>query len=279
MNFKIFLLSIVFVAAVAAGYMYMNSLQPEAPEVAVSPESLIPSNLDTEPPAAVPKTPTHRVIRDLPSPGANPMTRDESEESSLPPIVDAPTSLDSSDDEVKKAVGDISQPIVEWLVPDALIQKWVLLVKSAADGKVIVKNRPVNLKLLPFVVVDNGGDLSVGNNEERATQLVEAITKIDTQLLARYYKAWLPMFESAYQQLGESGSFDTKFQQAIVNVLNTDPAAAKNAELVRPSVYYKFVDKKLEKATELEKCLWRLGPENTERLQQFLRELRSAIQS
>lgn len=279
MNFKIFLLSLVFLGAVTAGYLYMNLQQQKEFETADLPLPKEPPETEITPSDIEPTAPTHRVIRDLPSPGANPVQTDNFDEPPLPPIVEAPKTLDDSDIVVEEAVGDVSEAVAEWLKPDALIQKWVLMVKSAAEGKVIVKNRPVDLKLTPFVVDEVGSIASIGDNNARGEKLIHAITAINPQLLARYYKAWLPLFESAYKQLGESGGFDSRFKQAIDNILNTDPYAAVDAELVRPSVYYRYADEQLEDASELEKSLWRLGPDNTVELQEFLRDVRSAMQN
>jgi hypothetical protein len=154
-----------------------------------------------------------------------------------------------------------------------------LMVKNAAEGNVVVKNRPVDLKVLPFAVVEAGGVDSIGDNEERTQAIIKSITEIDPQTLARYYRSWLPLFESAYQELGESGSFDSRFHQAMMHILETDPYAAENAKLVRPSVYYKYADDELENASEVEKLLWRLGPENAIALQKFVHELRLALRS
>ena len=48
-------------------------------------------------------------------------------------------------------------------------------------------------------------------------------------------------------------------------------------ELVRPSVYYRYADAKYENASDLQKFMWRIGPDNALRLQRYLRELEQAL--
>jgi hypothetical protein len=47
--------------------------------------------------------------------------------------------------------------------------------------------------------------------------------------------------------------------------------------LTRPSVHYHFADPALENRSDLEKLLIRMGPDNTEKIQAKVRELRNLI--
>jgi hypothetical protein len=38
-------------------------------------------------------------------------------------------------------------------------------------------------------------------------------------------------------------------------------------------VYFKYADETLEKASDVEKLMWRLGPKNTQKVQDYLHKL------
>jgi hypothetical protein len=94
--------------------------------------------------------------------------------------------------------------------------------------------------------------------------------------LADYYYSWLPLLEKAYRELGKKGSFDARFKHAIDNVLAAKSLPAE-PELKLPSVMYQYQDKSLEAASDIDKLMWRLGFENTNNIQQYLRDLKSRL--
>ncbi|MFB1036535.1 MAG: DUF3014 domain-containing protein, partial [Sinobacterium sp.] len=72
------------------------------------------------------------------------------------------------------------------------------------------------------------------------------------------------------------GSFDTRFKQAIDQVLAAKSLPAE-PELKLPSVMYQYQEKSLETASDIDKLIWRLGFENTNDIQQYLRDLKSRL--
>jgi PHD/YefM family antitoxin component YafN of YafNO toxin-antitoxin module len=92
------------------------------------------------------------------------------------------------------------------------------------------------------------------------------------QSFAAYYRAWKPLLEKAYRELGGKGTFQQRLHAALDRVEAVHSLTAQ-PELVQPVVYYKYADPTLESASDVEKLMWRLGPRNTQKVQDYLHRL------
>lgn len=194
------------------------------------------------------------------------------------PIVGPPPQLTDSDMDVRAAATDLAADLSQWLTPEEQVRKWVLLVNNVAAGKVPVKNRPAQFDLAPFQVegTEDNWEMAAANYR-RARPLVDLFVSLDPKLLARYLEAWEPLLSQAHDELGQPTGFDDQLLAAIDRILAVEPLQRQHIELKRPTVYYTYADPELERASELEKLMWRLGPENTVRIQSQLREVRAAL--
>jgi hypothetical protein len=189
------------------------------------------------------------------------------------PLVAAPINLDGSDGQVHAAVSDFAVQLAAWLTPEEQLRKWVSLVDQIAEGKLPLKNRPLNYPLAAFMTQPKSGKQVLDPaNYARADLLIKVFTSIPIERLAAYYHAWRPMLDKAYSELGGTSGFDKRLRTAIKRVLKVQPLKT-SAELVRPITYYKYADPSLEAASDVEKLMWRLGPENSKRVQDYLRAL------
>ncbi|MGB3622940.1 DUF3014 domain-containing protein [Ketobacter sp. MCCC 1A13808] len=227
------------------------------------------------------KQPLQQVQRDEPQETLPPPAEEDTTPDAPPPppIVEAPDSLSDSDEASYKAAENISTTLAQWLTPQEQIRKWVLMVDNVAMGKVPVKNNPVSFPMAPFTVTGNEQNRKLSDlNFKRITPMIDALSVTDPALLARYYRSWQPLLEQAYSELGQPGSFDERFQQAIGRILSVDPKKVSGTALEQPSVFFTYSDKEMENASELDKFLWRMGPVNAERLQSFLKKLQPYLQ-
>lgn len=259
---KIWIAVAIIAVLVLAWLLWRGSTEPE-PVPADRAEQPAPTAVAPEPVLPV-ERPAERSEAAAPAPAEA--------------IVAPPPSLRESDDAVKAAASELSPQLGEWLTPQEQIRKSVLLVDLAASGRVPVKNRPLNYPAGRFEVErrDNAIYLSE-ENFERAETLVDTLTAIPPAQLARYYRTWQPLLEEAYQELGRSESFDARVSKAIDQVLATEPLRG-DVQLEQPSVFYTYADPELESANDISKFLWRLGPENTEQLQAYVRELKPLLE-
>jgi hypothetical protein len=249
--------AVVIIAAVAAVVWYQSS-QP-APTPIAEP---------TPPPAVI--SPPEPISLPEPEIVIEPEIPDST-------VVAPPPNVENSDSQVLLAVADFAPKLSQWLLPNEQIRKWVLAVDLMADGKLPKRYRPIDFPMDKFATAKQGEQTTTTEeNYSRMNTLIDTVIRIDPAVLASYYKEWLPTLEKAYREQGKPDSFDQRFQQTISQVLASDNLE-QAPELVRPSVLYQYADKNLEQASDVEKLLWRMGPENTEQLQAYLRELRSQL--
>lgn len=193
------------------------------------------------------------------------------------PLVAAPLELNDSDGNVGAAIAELAPRMVAWVTPAEQIRRWVALVDQMAEGKLPLKNRPLSYPMAAFKADTAGGKMRMDTaNYARAEVLVDTVTAIPPGRLAQYYNAWRPTLDKAYAELGGSGSFDKRLRAAIQRVLAVQPLPAQPA-LERPSVYYRYADAQLERASDVEKLMWRLGPANSKRVQDYLRTLQRQL--
>lgn len=192
-------------------------------------------------------------------------------------IVAPPTSVENSDDKVREAAADLSEPLAGWLTPVEQIRKWVALVEQMASHKLPSRNLPVVYNKDSFLVMETErGLVADPANYQRWDPLIKAITALDPKQVAIYYKKWSPLLESSYNELGNPQSFDNQFRTTVEHMLFVEPVPA-NAKLIRPKVFYEYADAKLENADALSKWMWRLGPDNMAALQAWLKALQSYL--
>lgn len=194
-----------------------------------------------------------------------------------PQLIEPPITLDDSDDQFQLAIVDLAPKLAQWLVPKEQLRKWVMTVDLLADGKLPRRYRPVDFPIEKFVAAVDGDTRQLSDkNFHRMQPIVDTITAMDPSKLAIYYKEWLPILEKAYGELGKKGSFDQRIQTAISQVLDGEQLDSPPV-LSRPSVLYQYASESLEQASDVEKILWRMGPENSGKIQFFLRDFRAQL--
>ena len=265
-------ITVGFIAVViiaAAGFIYKAKQSEEQQQTTATTTTLA-------------KSPAKTTAQPLPKPEPepNPAAAEITDAvKQIPPsIINAPSTLENSDAIVLLAASDFSPAITQWLLPDEQIRKWVLAVDLIADGKLPKRYRPVDYPMAKFKTQGDGlKQVSSRENYQRMNLMINALTDIEVATLARYYKAWLPLLEKAYQEQGKTDTFNQRFMQSISQILTVNSLHQQPA-LIRPSVLYQFENPDYENASDIEKLLWRMGPDNTEELQGFLRELRYQLE-
>jgi len=194
-------------------------------------------------------------------------------------IVMPPASVDGSDPYVKKAVADFAPALSQWLMTNQQIRKWILTIDLMADGNLMKQDRPLQFSMNRYEALSSGEDvyLPVASNFTRTNILISAVTALDVDLLAYYYQKWSPLLEKAYQELGKRGTFHGRLLKAIDRVVAVQPLLVEPLLEKKGGVMYRYVDARLEAASDVEKLLWRLGPDNSAKLQPWLKQLREKL--
>lgn len=190
-----------------------------------------------------------------------------------------PGTLEGSDAYVKKAIADLAPAFSEWLMSSQQIRKWILTIDLMADGTLIKQDRPLSFPMERFEATpqDDTRFLMSSSNFTRTDLLINALVAIDVDHLVYYYQKWLPLLDKAYQELGKRGSFHGRVKKAIDQVTNAKPFAGEALLEKRGGVMYRYVDPTLESASDVEKLMWRLGPENSAKLQSYLKQVRAEM--
>jgi len=251
MNWKIIVVALIAVIGVGVWGWYLQRELPTTESTPLAAQGVPPA-------AEAPPVP-------VPTPAAA--------AAELQPLVAMPANLDNSDAQVHAAVNDFAAQLAAWLTPEEQLRKWVLLVDQIAEGKLPLKSRPLNYPMATFTT-QRQGDKQILDpaNYARADLLIKIFTSIPIERLADYYHAWRPLLDKAYSELGGSGGFDKRLRTAIKRVVKVQPLNMQ-PELIRPITYYKYADANLEAASDVEKLMWRLGPANAKRVQDYLRVL------
>lgn len=194
-------------------------------------------------------------------------------------IVMPPSTLDGSDPYVKKAIADAAPGLVNWLIASQQIRKWVLMIDLMADGMLLKQDRPLRFPMDRYSAVPAGADvyLPADSNHARTNLLITAVTVLDVDLLAYYYLKWAPLLEKGYQELGKRGTFHGRLVKAIDRVVSVKPLTVEPLLEKKGGVMYRYTDFNLESATDIEKLMWRLGPDNSSKLQVWLKSLKEKL--
>ena len=226
------------------------------------------------------------VVIEAPVEVATPVQREAEPEPEAPAPINVEKELDligpaisiaASHPMIIEIVQSLSPNLVQWLVSEELLRKWVILIDQIADGQISNKFLPVQYEMAAFAVLGTPQLATAdANNFSRANNLVKAFVAIDPEVLVAYYRLWQPLLEEAYAELGKKGSFDERVVQAI-RQMQSVPAMTGPGELSAKPVMYKYIGPAMEKAPSLHKWMWRMGPKNQADIKSYLTRVKLAM--
>ncbi|WP_298635081.1 DUF3014 domain-containing protein [uncultured Umboniibacter sp.] len=181
-----------------------------------------------------------------------------------------PVPINQSDEPFALSIAQLgpAHPVIDWLIPTQILRKMVAMVDALSRGELMFKNRPITNKVIDgaFLTENQPGRIELSsNNFARYDTVISAIEYVDEDTAIELYHFWSPRLEEAYAELGVQTSFDQALRTALERIVDA-PEVAGNIELVRPSVYYKFADPRLENLSDVDKLMIRMGPANANRL-------------
>ncbi len=252
-----------------------QTLSPAPEPVAVAEEPAVAMPAVEEPPIA--ETDIETPVIEAPEP----------EEATPPepePVTPQPTaanrlpSLNNSDQDILKRLADSQwQGALSYGTQEYIVRKVVRAVVAASAGEWVNQHQPFKAPSTPFVTAGSKTQLRISErNFERYTPYIKALTAMPPEEAAAVYRHYAPLLEEAYAELGIRGSnFHTQLLGAIDQLLRAPPATT--AELVQPSVMYRYKDEALEALPEIRKVMIRMGPANQAALSQWLINFRKAL--
>jgi hypothetical protein len=254
--------------AVAAAFFFLRDGEPAVSPTATTPVAVTPQAMASSSAASVAPiveyAPPQPAIEVEPLPGLN-----------------------DSDSSVLAALQQLrGEGLLQLLVPQELLRKFVLAVNNVAEGKVIHEYRPIVSPPPPFIadtfsVMVEGAAVDQErvspNNFQRYEPYVTTLALIDSDAAVAVYRRFYPLLEEAFRELGlKKPNFHSVMIAAVDNILAA-PDAQGDLLLVRPKVFYQYADPALETLPQTHKLMLRMGPENARSVKASLRQLRARL--
>jgi hypothetical protein len=195
-------------------------------------------------------------------------------------------SLDESDTsvslEVANVIDSVSYRALLPLIPKThVLRRWVALLSSAAGGKLPMRLREFARLSKEFSPDKVGAQWVLGTSSYmRYDFLLDIVTSVDVERLAKRYRFWSPAIETAYLELGEGGgSAHARLLAVLDRLIEVRPVNKQVLELEHMyGNLYRYKDPDLESVDAISKLLWRSGKDNMLRLQKWCMALKQALQ-
>lgn len=208
------------------------------------------------------------------------------------PQVEPLPELNQSDASVLAALKALNiNGLVEMILPEEIIRKFVRAVVSLEDGKIVTDYSPIQSPQGAFVtdvytVKISGGDVGEQQDVEqyrispknylRYTLFVQVIAAIDSDAAYGVYKRFYPLLNAAYKEMGLQGNFHSVLVRAIDKTLAA-PEINGDMTLIHPKVFYQFADPALETMPSTYKLLFRMGEDNAAKVKTSLQHIRKRL--
>jgi hypothetical protein len=253
-----FLIAGLAVAVVIIGAIQWFSAQPET------------SSEDPPVEVASPTPPTPPTPTAVQAPAAETVEAAPEE-----PAVQLPD-LNDSDDFIRAQLATYELP-QEWLAAEELARRAAVVVDNAARGEVAIRQLSFMSISSPFGVLERGGELYLDPaNYQRYDPLVEQLLTIPPAAAAELLQLLTPLVVESLAELGNQRTPREQLLQAIDQILAV-PVRRNDIRLIQPKVLYEYAEPRLENLTPLQKQVLRTGPDNTEKLQDYVGRLRPLL--
>lgn len=250
---------IVIVALVVAGYLYLRHHAKAPPPVSGQASAPAPAGSRAA-------SGTHYPISAASTGPAAAST------TPMPP-------LHASDADVAKTFATLSHGTLDkLLMPSDLIQRAVATIDALPGRKLNDNILPLHPPKGSFITTNSNGRTVIdARNYDRYSAYMQVLESIDTQSLVDWYVAHYALFQQAYREQGYPHGYFNDRLIDVIDMLLATPDVEDTVTLQRPNVFYTFEDPSLESLSAGQKLLLRLGPENENKIKRKLRTIRSAL--
>lgn len=165
-----------------------------------------------------------------------------------------------------------------WLVTDGLVERFVDSVEAVADGYSPSGELGFVATEDPFLVREDEGRLVIAAGTYRRYNLaVEVLGSLDADAVVAILRELEPAIEAAHQEVAwHRGSFEDRLRQAIDHILEVEiPQGA--IEVEQRTRTYAYADDDLERLSDAQRHLLRMGRQNATAVQAKLSDIRSAF--
>ncbi|MDO3381934.1 DUF3014 domain-containing protein [Gilvimarinus algae] len=279
-NVPVIIVVLVLIALLAGFIYWYNTRQTEPEPVTAAPTAPVPAV-----PAPAPKPEPAPEPEPEPQPAPEPEVVEPPAPEPIPePKVELPPLNESDDFVAEQLQSDIQKPeLLNLVVPEEVVRKTVRAVIGVSENRLVNQYRPVLSPLPTMGITQTAGGPEpeyrlTEENYQRYNKHIALMQSVEPATLAATYRSLEPMFEEAYAEQGLEGSFRDALLQAVDNLLAT-PDVEGPFTLKRPAVMYKYADPELEALPEPQKLMLRIGPDNREKVEAYLREFKRALEA
>lgn len=198
---------------------------------------------------------------------------------STEPVLEALPELNQSDAPFLNALGKVlGKKGLAVILPEELIHRIVVTVDNLPRPKLPAAIVPLKRAEGRFLVTGREETLVVSaHNAERYAVYVKLIQSIDAAKLVAVYRAFYPLFQRAYDQLGyPKAYFNDRLVDALDDLLAV-PEIDEPIHLTQPKVLFEFANTETEARSAGQKILIRMGRENVGKVQIKLKEVRQLV--
>jgi len=256
-----FILVFLGLVLIGAGLANWYFTKPQTP--AAAPEEI--SQPQTPPPAPAKKPDTHYPI--------NPVTDAQTPAESLP-------SLAVSDTAMRNALANLidEKTINQFFFPNEIIRRLVVSIDNLPRENVSAHLLPLKPAGGQFLVKGNDKTIYLDEaNYSRYTPYVLLIQNLDSKKLVAMYKYFYPLFQQQYQELGYPDGYFNDRLIAVIDYMINFTERTGPIQLMQQHVLYQYFDPELESMSAGGKLLTRIGHDNTLKIKDKLREIRSEL--
>ena len=180
----------------------------------------------------------------------------------------------SSDGAFRQSILKVSPGLDQWLVADQLIRRYMMIFNDFAQGIRVSKHLSFIRLEEPFAALQNDDTLYLApKGYRRYDILAKTLALADAKVAVAVYRQFRPLMLQVFAEFSypKDITLESVVSKALGEILAA-PVIEGPLELVRPSLFYKFADPKLEALNPVQKQMIRMGPENMRLIQQKCRE-------
>jgi hypothetical protein len=188
--------------------------------------------------------------------------------------------LEDSDAFIRtKAASLSSDPeFAGWLKTDDLIPRFAAAVSMIGRGRVPKDGLSFLAPHRKFSVRRNGETITIDpRGYARYDAAADAVGSIDAAAAAALFRKYKPLFQEAYQALGERKGDVADAVESAVRELQKAPIVEGAVRLKEKGLVYAYADDSLERLSPAQKQIMRMGPKNQRKIQDKLSELVRAL--
>ena len=219
-------------------------------------------------------------------PAPTPSAAATATDAAIAPVAEAARTLpplDQMDTFLRALLGALSSSpeLARWLAGDDLIRLMADGIDRVSRGQSAARDATALRPRGIFAVISRRQETTIDPaSYRRFDGLTTMVSSLDARSVADAYRTIRPRLDEAYRGLGRSeGSVDDAVGVALQVLIDTPIVRGPIRLVPGKGATYAYADPELESLPAAQKQLLRMGPDNLERIQQRLKEIKQAVES